>query len=659
MREQRAEHRYIPRRASAPAQTTEQQSAVRHREPAASSRHQIGHWAGMHPEDQPQQTYPSRASRYVDWDEDNDEREEEEEDRFAPPTARLRPSAIRRDVMPTRRGRYLPAGQHQEHLRRYRHPHWMVRLGLALSLVFLSWLLLVEAATWTQHMNKPAPLLDEIPHGTQDEPSPEQPPSENEQDTTAPEAAHAGSPASGAAETHQPGEPRAVAGSPPRIVEGSLVESILLSEAAYEAPDTEEAAGTALSDAPYPTSQPPPRTRLLRAGALLTAWLIPILLVGTLLLAQFVPGLADPLSRVVPGLLPSAMVTIVPISEDLHLTAAITAVTGTPDERHHEVGARLLSVTTPAVAQTVPTTGKGHTAATHAIGTLTFYNEAPYPQTIASGTVLTGADGVQVVTNTPAFLQAGNPPRFGVVTVPAHAVLTGPGGNIAAFDMNGLCCKAGVAVKNLMAFTGGQRAHDFAAVAQQDVQQVIGPLATTLTKSAQETLTTQVHPNEQVVSPRRCTPTVHSDRPVGGEATRVTVTVTVTCPRISSWKDSCLKGMSWPCTASWGRSRIWPWCRNSLRCSWNNSSLTPRSACSCRYWSSSRTTSPTRCCGPVSTATRVRKPSPMPAGACYRRVRTGIGMRRCARCAICSRAHGSSSRRWASISSRPLRQATC
>jgi hypothetical protein len=151
MREQRAEHRYIPRRASAHAQTTEPPSAVRHREPPASSRHQIGHWAGMHPEDQPQQTSPSRATSYVDWDEDNDEREEqEEEDRFALPTARLRSSVIRRDVAPSRTGRYLPAGQRQERPRHYRHPHWMLRLGLALSLLLLSWLLLTEAAIWSQ-----------------------------------------------------------------------------------------------------------------------------------------------------------------------------------------------------------------------------------------------------------------------------------------------------------------------------------------------------------------------------------------------------------------------------------------------------------------------------------------------------------------------------
>jgi hypothetical protein len=312
-------------------------------------------------------------------------------------------------------------------------------------------------------------------------------------------------------------------------VEGSLAASILLSEVTDEAPATEKAAGTAPPDAPYPTSQPPRCTRLLRVGLLLTAWLLPIVLAGTLLLAQLVPGLAGPLSHVVPGLLPSATVTIVPISEDLHLTTALTAVTGSPDEGRQEVGARLLEVSTPAVAQTVPTTGRGHTAATHATGSVNFYNEATYPQTIVADTVLTGADGVQVATETATLIPAGNPPRFGVVTVPEHAMLARPAGNIAAFDLSGLCCAAGVAVKNTMAFTGGQRARDFAAVAQRDVQRVSGPLAATLTQSAQDIFTAQVHPTEQVVSPAQCAPTIHPDHPVGSEATQVAITVSVAC----------------------------------------------------------------------------------------------------------------------------------
>jgi hypothetical protein len=138
----------VPPRCSAPTLT-----APPSRHGGASSLgafpHRAGHFAGLHPEDQPQQTYPARTANSVGWDaDDEDSDEEEEEDRFALPTARLRPSAIRR-VVPVRAGRSLLAGQDQERPRR--RPHWMVRLGLALSLLLLSWLLLTEAATWTQH----------------------------------------------------------------------------------------------------------------------------------------------------------------------------------------------------------------------------------------------------------------------------------------------------------------------------------------------------------------------------------------------------------------------------------------------------------------------------------------------------------------------------
>jgi hypothetical protein len=150
MREQHAEHVYIPRRASAAAQATEQEPPVRRwKPPVAASQHQVGHFAGLHPEDQPQQTRPPRVPSYIEWDEDDESSDEEEGDRFALPTARLRASAIRRDVVPSRTGRYLPEGQRQALPRR--GSHWLLRLGLALSLLFLSWLLLTEAATWTQH----------------------------------------------------------------------------------------------------------------------------------------------------------------------------------------------------------------------------------------------------------------------------------------------------------------------------------------------------------------------------------------------------------------------------------------------------------------------------------------------------------------------------
>jgi hypothetical protein len=307
------------------------------------------------------------------------------------------------------------------------------------------------------------------------------------------------------------------AASPARIVEGTIVESILLSSAESDEGQADPLLGWR------------PRRREPQAGFLIIAWALPITLVIVLLSAQFIPGLAGPLAHLVPGLLPTATVTIMPTSANLRVTSTITAVTGTPDERRSQVQARLVRVTTLSVAQTVPTTGKGHRPALHATGTVTFYNEASYEQTIATATILTGADGVRIRTDAPVVVPAGNPPRFGIVIVPAHAVQTGPAGNIAAYDVNSLCCAAGIAVKNTTVFTGGQNARDYPAVTQRDLESVASSLTLTLTKNAQDTFQAQVRPNEQETGSTRCTLTVRADHPVGSESSQVTVAVSVTC----------------------------------------------------------------------------------------------------------------------------------
>src|SRR5215469_10617129 len=48
----------------------------------------------------------------------------------------------------------------------------------------------------------------------------------------------------------------------------------------------------------------------------------------------------------------------------------------------------------------------------HLVGPLPYYS-----QTVAAGTVLTGNDGVVIVTDVPAVIPAGNPPAFGITTV--------------------------------------------------------------------------------------------------------------------------------------------------------------------------------------------------------------------------------------------------
>jgi hypothetical protein len=226
----------------------------------------------------------------------------------------------------------------------------------------------------------------------------------------------------------------------------------------------------------------------------------------------------------------AATVTLVPETKTLSTTLTVTALsTGTPEQARKQVAARLLEVGSPTQNQTIPTTGTGHAPARMGGGTVTFYNAAPYAQTVAAGTLLTGNDGVEIVTDAPAVIPAGNPPTFGIATVPAHAAVIGPQGNIAPLDLNGLCCIAGISVKNTMAFHDGQDAYDYPMVTGQDIDQAAGPLVATLIAATQEHLHAEVHPNERLAGAVQCQPAVTPDHPVGSDASQVTVGVSVTC----------------------------------------------------------------------------------------------------------------------------------
>jgi hypothetical protein len=258
-----------------------------------------------------------------------------------------------------------------------------------------------------------------------------------------------------------------------------------------------------------------PRLFLAGLGSGLLLYLLALVLVAVL---------------VVPVATLAAAVTLVPASKTLSTRLTVTALsTGTPEQAHKQVKARLLEVGSPTQNQSVPTTGTGHAPARVGAGTLTFYNAAPYSQTMAAGTLLTGNDGVEIVTDAPAVIPAGNPPIEGEATVPAHAAAIGPQGNIAPLDLNGLCCMAGMSVKNAAAFHDGQYAYDYPMVTQQDIDQAAGPLVATLTPATQETLHAQVSPNERLVGQEVCQSAVAPDHPVGGNASQVTVSVSVTC----------------------------------------------------------------------------------------------------------------------------------
>lgn len=224
-----------------------------------------------------------------------------------------------------------------------------------------------------------------------------------------------------------------------------------------------------------------------------------------------------------PLLTPTATVTILLVERSLSMTTTI------------QVQGRQLAPLTLSQSITVPATGKRHQDATQAHGTITFYNGLLARQTIAAGTILTGAEGVQISTDQAARIPPASnttPPTFGQVTVAAHAVQLGAKGNIPPYDINGSCCGASILVKNTSPFTGGQYARGYTVVTGGDMANAGTSLKTTLLKSVQAALNAQLTEGEALITPP-CKPTVSGNHEIGVEATQVTVTVSETCTGIA------------------------------------------------------------------------------------------------------------------------------
>ncbi len=232
---------------------------------------------------------------------------------------------------------------------------------------------------------------------------------------------------------------------------------------------------------------------------------------------------------ILPLFRPSATVTIVATSQQISTTSILQVVTnGTADPTKNQVAGRVLPAITMSEQKTVPTTGTIRQAAQAAHGFITFYNAASYVQTVSVGTLLTGADGIQVLTDQDAIIPAAVMPTEGQTTILGHAVTTGPQGNIKIGDLYGACCRLNVFVTN-GAFHGGQDARTYQSVTQQDINAVTASVKSGLEQSVQAALQTQVQATETLVTPLSCTSNVTPDHQPGEEATQVHVTINETC----------------------------------------------------------------------------------------------------------------------------------
>lgn len=183
----------------------------------------------------------------------------------------------------------------------------------------------------------------------------------------------------------------------------------------------------------------------------------------------------------------------------------------------------------------VRATGKQQIAATTAAGTITLYNGAIYTQIIPVGTILTGTDGIAVVTDEQAVIPPAAqtiPPTYGQVSVSAHALLSGKAGNIQAGDINMACCVTSVIAQNPYNFQGGKNAYTYRYLTSQDMKNATHALVPQVQQQALLLFGTSL-----VLDPT-CHTNVLSNKAVGQPTTSADVTITSTCQAFSYKRQS-------------------------------------------------------------------------------------------------------------------------
>ncbi len=304
-------------------------------------------------------------------------------------------------------------------------------------------------------------------------------------------------------------------GAPP-IIDSSL--------AASEVTSTEQPEESDISKHPtVPLTPLTPPKRYFQ----LNWWSVVALALTLILIGEHTAPLAWPL--IDSYLHPKATVTIFPTQKAVSETYTFLAVTGTADQSRNQIPSRHISSTTPTQSATITTTGIGYTPAIKAHGAITFYNEAPYSQTIAAGTVIAGRDSIQVVTDQTITISEGNGATNGSGQAAAHTIQAGTRANIPPFTINTLCCLSGILARNTSPFTGGLDPKPYPMLSLADVKREEATLATSLDATSHQGIQQQIQPTEQLLRPMQCSLTTTSNPKVGEQATVASVSVFETC----------------------------------------------------------------------------------------------------------------------------------
>lgn len=217
----------------------------------------------------------------------------------------------------------------------------------------------------------------------------------------------------------------------------------------------------------------------------------------------------------------AATVTLTLQSHTIQNSYLVTAVTGTVSQG--EVQASMLTQT---VSQSKSGQASGFFSGTQASGFITFRNTSTgcgCPVVIPAGTAFTGASGVTVVTSVAASVAS-----MCSVTVPAHALIVGPGGDIPAGDIHA-AFSPHISATNATAFSGGQFGQSNVIIQQSDINGLASTLQKQVLQSALAGIQAQVTGNQRLLGSPACKTKTTANHAAGDFASSVTVTVSVTC----------------------------------------------------------------------------------------------------------------------------------
>lgn len=217
----------------------------------------------------------------------------------------------------------------------------------------------------------------------------------------------------------------------------------------------------------------------------------------------------------------TATVTLTLQSRTIQNTYLVTAVTTTTSQG--QVQATTLTQT---VSQSKTGHASGYFPGVEASGFISFSNTSTgcgCPVFIPAGTPFTSSTGVTVVIDYGISVAAQC-----TVTVPAHAMIYGPAGDIPAGSIHATF-GAHVTGTNRFAFTGGQSGQSNALVQQSDINSLASAIQSQNEQSAQAGLESQLTSGQRLAGTPRCQSKTSADHPAGSFATSVTVTVKTTC----------------------------------------------------------------------------------------------------------------------------------